>query len=352
MALAGLAVSATPAAAIINGTTAGSTSWPWAVQVILVESGSVTGFCGGTLVEPTRVVTAGSCAPPSADLFVIANRKKLFDESGLIEVVDAQRAPEWSPFSGNDVAVLTLADPPVPAIPIELLGPEESGEFPDPSAALVAGWGSTDASDTDPSETLQQGEVTLQSGCEGAGTRCSSSAVKPCFGDIGGPVVVQLGTDTVSKDPSPENGSWRLVALPLGGPSDCSATVYVDLTQPSIRAFIEGTEGEQPGTGGNPAPAPSPLPASLPAAPQTKLTKTRIDAEKGKATFRFKGAGQTTGFQCALVAGKGRKPKFRACRSPKTYGNLAPGSYAFKVRAVGPGGPDATPASRRFTIRP
>ncbi|HEY6145096.1 MAG TPA: trypsin-like serine protease, partial [Solirubrobacterales bacterium] len=262
-ALSALAVLASPAAAVINGTTAGSSSWPWAVQVLLVGSSGIEGICGGTLVAPTRVVTAGSCTTSDAELFVIANRKKLADESGLIEVVDFQRAPEWSSFSANDVAVLTLAEAPDPATPIELLAPDESGEFPDPSSALLAGWGATDTSPGDPSETLQQGQVTLQADCSEAGTRCSSSTVKPCNGDLGGPVIVQLGGDTVNKDPSPDNGTWRLVALPLGGPSDCSQTLYVDLTQPDIQAFIENPGGEQPGTGGgNPPPTPS-----LPAAP-------------------------------------------------------------------------------------
>jgi hypothetical protein len=129
--------------------------------------------------------------------------------------------------------------------------------------------------------------------------------------------------------------------------------IYADLTEPSMRAFVEGpADGEQPGTGGgNPAPPPS-RPAPSPATPpQTKLQKAQIDAEKGSASFSFKGSGNLKGFQCALTSSKRKKPIFRFCRSPKSYKKLAPGTYTFKVRAVGPGGPDATPTKKRFTIR-
>lgn len=348
--MSAFALLASPAAAIINGTTAGGSSWPWAVQVLLVGSGGIEGICGGTLVAPTHVVTAGTCAAGGSEMYVVANRKKLADESGVIPVTDSQLAPEWSSFSANDVAVLTLAEAPDPATPIEVLRPEEGDDFPAPASALVAGWGTTNASSENSSEFLQQGQVILETGCEGAGLRCSTTTTEPCYGDIGGPVILQLGADTVSKDPSPENGTWRLVALPLGGTFDCTAIVYVDLTQPNIRAFIEDPDGEQPGTGsGNPAPPTPPSPTTIPP-PQTKLKKARIDAAEGKASFRFKGSGDLTGFQCALASQKRKKPKFRSCRSPKSYKKLAPGTYVFRVRAVGPGGPDATPAKKQFRI--
>lgn len=351
-ALSALALLASPAAAIVNGTAAGGSSWPWAVQVLLIGSGGeLEGFCGGTLVQPQRVVTSGDCTTSGADLYVIANSKTLADESvPIIQVTDFERAPNWSTFSANDVAILELAAAPDPAVPIDVLGADESADFPNPVSALVAGWGATDASSGDPSETLRQGQVSLEAGCGEAGLLCSDTSTEPCFGDLGGPAIVQLGADTVGKDPTPENGTWRLVALPLGGTEDCTQIVYVDLTQPGIRAFIEDPGGEQPGTsGGNPAP-PLPPPPAPSSPPQTKLKQAQIDAGKGKASFRFKGSGKLTGFQCALASGKRKKPKFRPCRSPKTYKKLAPGTYVFKVRAVGPGGPDATPAKKQFTI--
>lgn len=349
-----LAAFASPAGAIVNGTTAGPSSWPWAVQVILVGSGGVEGFCGGTLVQPTRVVTSGSCTTSGADLIVLANSKKLGDESAqAINVTEFERAPSWASATATDVAILTLAEAPDPATPIPLLGAEESADFPVPAAASIAGWGATDPSSSDSSDLLQQTQVTLAD-CGETGIRCSEGATGPCFGDVGGPAIVQLGADTVGKDPSPQNGTWRLVAVPIAGSAECDVSIYADLTQPSMRSFVEGsTDGEQPGAGGGasgPAPSPPPPAASPALPPQTKLLKAQIDAETGSASFRFKGSGNLKGFQCALASSKRKKPKFRSCRSPKSYKKLAPGTYIFQVRAVGPGGPDATPAKKRFTI--
>jgi hypothetical protein len=86
-----------------------------------------------------------------------------------------------------------------------------------------------------------------------------------------------------------------------------------------------------------------------PVAPSTRLTKVTINKRAKSATFKFRAGGSSTGFQCAL-AKKGRKLRFKACKSPKVYRHLASGKYTFAVRAVGPGGHDATPAKRAFRL--
>jgi hypothetical protein len=120
-------------------------------------------------------------------------------------------------------------------------------------------------------------------------------------------------------------------------------------------------------TGCTPPPPPplAPPGMTLPAAPNTKLGKAKIDSAKGTARFSFSGTGSVSGYKCVLVRpiakaggakgssaakGKGAKPKFAGCRSPKTYKHLKPGRYTFKVEATGPGGTDSTPAARKFRI--
>jgi DNA-binding beta-propeller fold protein YncE len=89
--------------------------------------------------------------------------------------------------------------------------------------------------------------------------------------------------------------------------------------------------------------------AVSPPPPNTKLTNGSVSSRKHQATFKFKAVGTATGFQCALVNGK-HAARFTRCKSPKTYKHLHAGKYKFEVRAIGPGGLDATPATERFKI--
>ena len=92
-------------------------------------------------------------------------------------------------------------------------------------------------------------------------------------------------------------------------------------------------------------------------APNTRLVFERINSKHHSATFRFKATGKATGFRCALVRKPTRKhaktpaPRYTKCRSPKTFKHLKAGSYVLRVRAVGPGGVDKTPATYRFKIK-
>ena len=61
--------------------------------------------------------------------------------------------------------------------------------------------------------------------------------------------------------------------------------------------------------------------------------------------FAFSGTQGTTGFECSLDSSA-----FAACSSPKAYAGISAGSHAFRVRAVGAGGPDATPAERTVEV--
>ncbi len=90
--------------------------------------------------------------------------------------------------------------------------------------------------------------------------------------------------------------------------------------------------------------------AANPPLPDTTIGKVRINQKKRAATFNFKSVGAATGFQCALLAKKSKQPKFKKCKSPKTYKGLKPGKYTFEVRALGAAGPDTTPAKKKFKI--
>lgn len=98
------------------------------------------------------------------------------------------------------------------------------------------------------------------------------------------------------------------------------------------------------GNGTTPPPPPPPAPV-----PNTKLgvhpgprVTTKLAKLKVKFGFSSDVAGAT--FQCKLDKGP-----YKACKSPKTY-KVKPGKHKFSVRAVAPGGTDATPATYKFKV--
>jgi hypothetical protein len=62
-----------------------------------------------------------------------------------------------------------------------------------------------------------------------------------------------------------------------------------------------------------------------------------------RVTFRFHATGKATRYQCKL------KARFRACKSPRRY-RVGRGTYAFKVRAVAPGGAKGPPTTFHFRV--
>ena len=149
------------------------------------------------------------------------------------------------------------------------------------------------------------------------------------------PVVVQVGAGTETKDLSPAIGTWRLVATPVPAsnakpPSTATSPARVRWGRWLRRLLPHPTPGRDRSRHQDP---------------------TTVSSTKRKASFRFSAVGVASGFQCALKPKKSRKkPSFKPCTSPKTYGNLAAGRYTFEVRASGAAGPDASPARKSITV--
>jgi len=152
------------------------------------------------------------------------------------------------------------------------------------------------------------------------------------FLTYGGTRTGQFGTTTVSR---------ALIC-----PKQITAT-YDDAGK-AVKAVVSGT-----GVDCNPRPPVAPTTPTLPViepVPETKLDtkpKAVVKTTRAKASVRFafsspNVAGAT--FQCKLDRGA-----FAACRSPKSY-KAKPGKHRFQVRAVGPGGTDASPASFSFKV--
>lgn len=195
-----------PSPRTVGGGETSTSAAPWAVA--LTERGQQ--YCGGTLVAPTKVVTAAHCVldpdtnrPRSLpDMGVISGRTDLRADQGQVSQVDhAWTHPEFTDYSsGNDVGVLTLKAP-VPQDPLPMVAANDESPYRPGTSGRIYGWGRTGEQEP-ASPTLRSVDVPVQAGseCQRAYPEYSPRAMfcagvpqggsDACGGDSGGPYVV------------------------------------------------------------------------------------------------------------------------------------------------------------------
>jgi trypsin len=144
---AGLLVSAAagPAAAkgprakasVVGGTPASISDWPFIVSVVTPHT-----LCTGSVISPTKVLTAAHCVSKPQTMVVRANSTAAFAGGEVHAVSAAAINPGWSRGFFGDLAVLTLRTP-TAVPPIQLASVSEDSVLTAPRAAVsVAGFGS------------------------------------------------------------------------------------------------------------------------------------------------------------------------------------------------------------------
>jgi secreted trypsin-like serine protease len=186
---------------IVGGQRASIADYSYAVYLATADGFQ---FCGGTLVDDNKVVTAAHCVAGKTpvDLAVVAGREDKESGAGMVTPVrEIWMHPEFKDVrSGHDVALLTL-EARLPYQTIDLVGADQAEVYQAGQPGLILGWGRT-AADGQPSRYLLQATVPVMADAEcvksypvylAASMTCAGvpqGGVDSCQGDSGGPFIV------------------------------------------------------------------------------------------------------------------------------------------------------------------
>ncbi|AUG79969.1 serine protease [Kitasatospora sp. MMS16-BH015] len=204
---------------IVGGQAVPLSAHPWVVAIAsrqqfgAARSGQ---FCGGTLVTPTKVVTAAHCFYDESGrpttrpgLRVVVGRQDLTRQDGReVTVRSIWVHPRYS-FASNmqDVAVLTLSQPQTDVPTLDLVDQGDAQPYTAGTEAEVYGWGDT-RGDGSYAPSLRGVEVPIvpdgacasaypggaaNGGFDARGMVCAGEQQggrDACQGDSGGPLVV------------------------------------------------------------------------------------------------------------------------------------------------------------------
>jgi Trypsin len=235
-------VAAAPADAIVGGVPGPPGRWPWMVALLdaSTRDAGQAQFCGGVVIAPRRVLTAGHCVigERTRDIEVLVGRTRLTTHRGRrLPVRAISIFPRF--VSGRtpslDAAVLTLGAR-VGIAPLALARPGQRPAWAPGTPAWTIGWGQLNARRSPGGELYfadrlreLQEPVQGDDACEGvfglgfdgtpyrpawllcAGTAAGDAGI--CFGDSGGPLVVDGG------------GSWLDVGI-VNASDACAARGY------------------------------------------------------------------------------------------------------------------------------
>ncbi len=231
--------------------------------------------CGGMLISPRLVLTAGHCVGQYEfpEYFRVMTGKRVLDDdpTGSIAVQDIIRYPGWllSGFNLNaDIAVLRLASAATTGTPTSVVGAGDTAWWGNgaglPSGAEIAGWGLTNELLGTPPGQLRTAAVPIQSDADCAASDPGSvfdattmiclgtadtnpnpwetDAVVACHGDSGSPVLVPDNVVTPT--------AWKIAGVTSFGTNGCSNSPTVYTRVDAFRAWLSSVSDTEGGGAG------------------------------------------------------------------------------------------------------
>ncbi len=243
---------------IIGGEAAAPGDWPW--MVALLEADNTNNYnahyCGGALIHPQWVLTAGHCAygekPGNIEALVGAGDLKS-GEGERVPVLRIVMHPDYDDFTlVSDIALLELSRP-VSQPTLGLV--TDNADLYAGREAMVMGWGATDSLGLSFSSILLEATLPLVSNatCNAAFNAypyheyandilnsmiCAGYAAggtDACVGDSGGPLVID------------DNGAWKMAGVVSWGEGCAKPDLYGVYTRvPAFIDFIDPYVGISP----------------------------------------------------------------------------------------------------------
>ncbi|XP_029905589.1 proproteinase E-like [Myripristis murdjan] len=191
---------------VVNGEDARPHSWPWQISLQVKHGSRFHHTCGGTLIGPRWVLTAGHCIWPGDVYRVVFGEHDMSQQEGTEQIRDVLRIvvhPNWDidhVGDGNDLALLKLDKSPIMNDNVGLACLPEAGEIPAHGApCYISGWGNLYTHGPMP-DKLQQAllpvveySVCSRSDWWGINVKrtmicAGGDTVSGCNGDSGGPL--------------------------------------------------------------------------------------------------------------------------------------------------------------------